>query len=267
MTKKLSAPLEKLNQLVESKCFIGEVVDLDVLKFAGVFVLKNAFCKNTIEKYAKTYFSGDGLNRTTFHLTEVKFDDQHDLTKIISEPEFVKSVSKLFGGNVGNDFIRVVKKDNVDVKPVFLHQDISYQIGGFERYSCFISLTNCTPSNGSLVIYPGTQHFGYLGDAGEIASNILPENYPRIESVTEPGDIVIMHSAAWHESAANTDLTDRVYLEVHIQDANEPTTKNIICGERNSEWLNLLTSDEIFVNSRTQRLKSLHQQVNELTEK
>ena len=264
MTKKLSAPLEKLNQLVESKCFIGQVVDLDVLKFGGVFVLKKAFCKNTIEKYAKTYFSGDGLNRTTFHLTEIKFDDQHDLTKIITEPEFVKSVFKLFGGNIGNALIRVVKKDSIDVKPVFLHQDLCYQIGGFERYSCFISLTHCTPNNGSLVIYPGTQHFGYLGDAGEIASNILPENYPRIESVTEPGDIVIMHSAAWHESPANTDLTDRVYLEVQIQDANDPSTKNVICGERTSEWSNLLTGDEIFSNSRTQRLKDLYQKTQNL---
>jgi hypothetical protein len=261
MKIKLSAPIEKLNQLMESKQFIGEAVDLDFLKFAGVFVLKNAFSKNTIEKYAKTYFSNAGLNRTPFHLTEVKFDDQHDLTKIISEPEFVKSVSKLFGGNVGNDFIRLVKKDNIDVKPVFLHQDLSYQIGGFERYSCFISLTHCTPNNGSLVIYPSTQHFGYLGDAGEIASNILPENYPRIESVTEPGDIVIMHSAAWHESPENIELTDRVYLEVHIQDVNDPSTKNVICGERTSEWTNFLTIDEIFVNSRTQRLKSLYQQV------
>jgi hypothetical protein len=76
-----------------------------------------------------------------------------------------------------------------------------------------------------------------------------------------------MHSAAWHESPPNTDLTDRVYLEVHIQDANDPSTKNVICGERTSEWSNLLTVDAIFVNSRTQRLKNLYQQIDELTAK
>jgi hypothetical protein len=265
-TKKLSAPLDKLNELVEQTHFIGETIDLDVLKFSGVFVLQNAFCKNTIDKYANIYFNSLGLNRTPFHLTEVKFDEQHEFNSIILEPEFKKAISHFFNGNVGNDWIRLVKKDSVDVKPVFLHQDICYQIGGFERYSCFISLTDCTPENGSLAIYPGTQHFGYLGDAGEIG-DILPTEYPKIVSNTKAGDIIIMHSAAWHESPANTDLTDRVYLEVHIQDANEPTTKNIICGERTSEWSNLLSGDEMFVNSRTQRLKSLYQQVNELKAK
>jgi ectoine hydroxylase-related dioxygenase (phytanoyl-CoA dioxygenase family) len=267
MKAKLSVPIEKLNELVESKKYIGETVDLDVLKFSGVFVLKNAFSKNTIEKYAKTYFSGDGLNRTMLHLTEVKFDDQHDLTKIISEPEFINIASQFFNGNVGNNSIRIIKKDNVDVKPVFLHQDICYEIGSLEKYSFFIPLTHCNPDNGSLILYLGTQHFGYLGEAGEIDPNILPKAYPKVVSNTQPGDVIVMHSSVWHESPTNKTLTDRVYLQVNIQDANCSTTKNVICGERTSEWSNLLTVDEIFLNSRTQRLKSLYQQVNELTEK
>ncbi len=266
MKNTLLAPIEKLNQLVESKKFIGEVVDLDVLKFSGVFVLKNAFCKDTINKYAEIYFNGKGLDRVALHLTAVSFDDNHQLNQIAYEPEFIKAISNFFDGHVGSDGVRVVKKDKIDTKPVFLHQDICYQIGGSERYSCFICLTDCMPENGSLSIYPGTQNFGYLGDAGEIG-DILPAGYPKIVSNTQSGDIVIMHSAAWHESPANINLTDRVYLEVHIQDANDPTTKNIICGERTSEWSNLLSAEEIFINSRTQRLKSLYQQINELTAK
>ena len=57
MKHKLSAPVEKLNDLVEQRQFIGNVVDLDVLQFSGVFVLQNAFCKNTIDKYANIYFN------------------------------------------------------------------------------------------------------------------------------------------------------------------------------------------------------------------
>jgi hypothetical protein len=44
--------------------------------------------------------------------------------QIISEPEFINIASQFFNGNVGNNSIRIIKKDNVDVKPVFLHQDI-----------------------------------------------------------------------------------------------------------------------------------------------
>ena len=128
-------------------------------------------------------------------------------------------------------------------------------------------MTHCNPDNGSLILYLGTQHFGYLGEAGEIDPNILPKAYPKVVSNSPPGDVIVMHSSVWHESPTNKTLTDRVYLQVNIQDANCFTTKNVICGERTSEWSNLLTVDEIFLNSRTQRLKSLYQQVNELTEK
>lgn len=238
-----------------------------MLKFRGFFVLKNVFCKNNIDKYGKAYFSNVGLNRTPFHLTEVRFDDQHDLSKIILESGFIKIASHFFAGNVGCYSMRIVKKDAVDVKPVFLHHDVSYHMGGFERYSIFIPLTKCSFDNGGLICYPCTHHFGYLGDAGEISDNILPDGYPKIISNMEPGDALIMHSAVWHESPENKNLTDRVYFDIYIQNANETTTKSVICGERTSEWSNSLAIDEIFVNSRTQRLKNLYQQVDELTAK
>jgi hypothetical protein len=266
MKNKLSVPIEELNKIIASKRFISEVIDFDILNSLGFFILKNVFSKNILDSYHDIYFRDKALlNRTPFHLTEMTFDSKHPFNNFLSEKSFVNIASKFFHGNVGCYSIRIIKKDSIDSKPVFLHQDVGYHIGGFNRYSFFVPLTNCTPHNGGLILYPGTHNFGYLGDVGEINRDILPNEYPKIMSNTKPGDLIIMHSALWHESPVNSDLTDRVYIDIHIQDANEPTTKNIICGERTSGWSNLLSADEIFVNSRTQRLNQLYQQVNELT--
>jgi Phytanoyl-CoA dioxygenase (PhyH) len=264
--QKVSAPVAELIQIVESRQFISPKIDHSLLKFFGVFILKNVFATSTIQKYATSYFEDlreAKLKRTNFHLTEIKLSDEHFLRQIIKESEFVKAVSSFFDGNVGVDFIRVVKKDKIDTKPVFRHQDTCYQIGGFERYSLFIPLTTCSYENGGLVLHPGTHNFGYLGDAGEIL-DILPKDYPRVESRVEPGDILIMHSGTWHQSPENSTGEDRVYLEVHIQHIDEPTTKIQVCGDKKSKWSLHLTEDEILTNSRTQRLRKLYKEIEEL---
>ena len=263
---KVAAPVGRLCELVQGNAHIGETLNPGVLRFLGAFVLKDAFKQPTIEAYADGYFqdlNGPDLQRTPFHLTEVKIQAQNRLNDIVTEPEFRALASQFFRGNVGVDFIRVVKKDKTNFQPVFLHQDTAYQMGGFERYSFFIPLTHCCFDNGGLVVYPGTHHFGYLADAGEIA-DVLPAGYPKIETDVMPGDVLIMHSATWHESPANKTLADRVYLEVHIQDINEPSTKIHLCGQRDSEWSMQLTPDEVFVSSRAQRIKKLYQEIEAL---
>jgi hypothetical protein len=266
VSEKISAPIEKLKAIIESKRYIAESLDHEVLAFFGMFVLKNAFRQETIASYTAAYFEhlgGPGLEKTPFHVTEVKIKHENPLNDMLAEPELRRVASNFFGGNVGADFIRIVKKDKRNFLSVFLHQDTCYQIGSFERYSLFIPLTHCYYANGGLVLYPGTHNYGYLGDAGEI-SNVLPPGYPKVETNTRPGDVLIMHSGTWHESPENGELTDRVYLEVHIQDINEPTTKFVICGQRQTEWLLHLTEHELFVNSRTQRIKRLYEEVDRL---
>ncbi len=261
----VSAPLDKLNPMVDSRVFIGETLDFEILKFLGVFVLKNPFSKKILDFYISAYFKDKAiLERQPHHLTLVNTVHDHDLNKILLEPEITKIVSGFFDGNVGSDYVNIFRKDEHDTKPVFLHQDSSYLLGNFEKYSLFISLTECYKENGGLVVYPGTHHYGHLGDAGDIDADILPSGYPKIEVDTNPGDILIMHSAIWHESPENIDLTERVYLEMKIRDANDSSTKNVICGHRVSEWSNTLAIDSIFKNSRTQRLRDLYQQIKKI---
>jgi ectoine hydroxylase-related dioxygenase (phytanoyl-CoA dioxygenase family) len=262
----ISAPIQQLNAILQNNQHISETLDHQVLNFLGVFIVKNAFKPATIDSYASTYFkelNGPELERNSMHLTEVKIHAQNRLNDIVLEPEFQNIAATFFQGNVGTDFIRVVKKDRTNVQPVFLHQDTCYQVGGFDRYSLFIPLTPCNFDNGGLVLYLGTHHFGYLGDAGEI-SDVLPSGYPKICPNLIPGDALIMHSATWHESPENKTLSDRVYLEAHIQDSNDPTTKIEICGQRNSEWVMHLTQDQLFHSSRAQRIKRLQQEIENL---
>lgn len=263
---KICSPIAELQAFVDAGKYIGEVIDDDALKFSGIFILKNALSKDLIDRYASAYFEGLSsavLKRTNFHLTQVEISPDHLLMNIVCEPEFLEIASLFFNGNVGNDFVRIVKKDDVDISPVFLHQDTCYQIGGFERYSLFIALTDCNQDNGGLCAYPGTHNFGYLGDAGEIA-DLLPEGFPVVRTSLKAGDIFIMHSAIWHESSGNSNLTNRVYLEVHLQSADEPTTKRMVCGERKSKWKFEFDESEIFLSSRKMKLKSLFSQVQKL---
>jgi hypothetical protein len=258
----VSAPLEKLNELISNGSFIGKTIDFEILNILGIFVLKKPLSKSVLDFYISAYFKDKSvLERQPYHLTMVNAAHEHDLNKILHEPEITKIVSGFFNGNVGSDYVNIFRKDEHDTKPVFLHQDSSYLLGNFNKYSLFISLTECYRENGGLIVYPGTQNFGHLGDAGEINADVLPNGYPKIEINTNPGDILIMHSAIWHESPANIDLTERVYLEIKIRDANDSSTINVICGQRTSEWANTLTINELFKNSRTQRLKDLYQQI------
>ena len=262
----VQAPVDDLRKIIERKEYVSEVLNLNILKFFGVFVLKNAIKSDVIKHYRDEYYAGlsaKELQKENFHVTSVNISENSALRNIMKEKDFLNVASKFFEGRVGSDFIRIIRKDSNNKDYLFLHQDTGYQIGGMNKYSFFIPLTPCNYNNGGIVLFPGTHNFGYLGDVGEI-NRFLPDNYPALKSDVEPGDILIMHSATWHESPENISLEDRVYLEVHIQDIDDPTTLINLCGERKSPWKMCVPREELFVNSRTQRLKKLYQEIDEL---
>jgi len=247
---KVELPLLEIKETVEQKKFIGSNIDFQVLDLMGLFLVKNVFSDALVKTYRDLYFDSnqDGLRRTEGHITEVRISPNHPLRRIYQEKEFLKLVEIFFDGNVGSDFVRILKKDEKDFKPVFLHQDLCYQLGGFLKYSIFIPLTRCNQENGSLIFYPATHHFGYLGDSGEIKESLLPKDFPKIVSDIDVGDALIMHSALWHKSPENKNKTPRVYLEVHIQPNDDPTTRTIVCGERKSKWLFNVLPNDVFTN-------------------
>ena len=55
-----------------------------------------------------------------------------------------------------------------------------------------------------------------------------------------------MHSALWHESDKNFTKSNRIYLEIHIQNIDEPFTKYNIIGTRRKNIKPLFKKDKIF---------------------
>jgi hypothetical protein len=258
---KFKAPIARLNQIISAGLHDSETINVSVLEELGIYILRNAFPVNKINNYYQHYLNyknAPNFDRTKFHLTEVKISNDNELKKILKENEFLDIAQNFFSGNVGLYNFRIVKKDIEDTSSVFLHQDVGYHIGNFDRFSLFVALTPCGIANGGLKLYPGTHKLGYLGDVGEI-NDFLPDNYPRLVPDILPGDVIVMHSAVWHSSGANKIKSDRVYFDIHIQAADEPSTKEVLLGSKSSEWILNMDSDELFNSSRTQKLKAFYQ--------
>jgi len=249
--------------------YINSKVNHNILSELGFFVLKNAFKKEDMEKYKSKLLlslAKKKINKTTGHLVEVKIDQLSFFKNIYKDRKLKNIVKNFYNGNVGSDFYRIVKKDKINASPVFCHQDSGYQFGSFDRYSIFISLTNNNALNGGMVVYPSTHKFGYLGDAGQISGKIT-KNFEKICPDLEIGDVLIMHSSLWHESGKNFNMKDRIYLEIHIQDANEPSTKFIITGKNKKKIKIPFDKSKIFSNSRTQRIVRFKNKIKQLEKK
>jgi len=65
----------------------------------------------------------------------------------------------------------------------------------------------------------------------------------------------------------NFNMTDRVYLEAHIQDANESSTKFVIIGKNNNKIELPFDKSKIFSNSRVQRVVRWKNKVKQLEKK
>lgn len=258
-----------IKKLIKDDKFTAKTVNHKVLHDLGFFVVKNAFPLETVEKYRLKFLKfleKKKLNKTKQHPVEVKIDKIKYFQKIYKDKNLKKISKGFFKGRVGSDFYRIVKKDVSNSSRVFCHQDTGYQIGGFDRYSIFLCLTNNNHLNGGMVLYPSTHKFGYLGDAGEISKNIT-KKYLKICPDLKAGDALVMHSALWHESDKNIIKTNRIYLEIHIQSIDEPSTKYNILGARNKIFKPLFQKNNIFSNSRVSRIINFKKKIKLLEKK
>lgn len=249
----------QFHKYLKNKDYIGSKIDHNILDKLGFFVFKKAFKKKIIDQYRHKFLNNlkkKNISKTKNHLVEVKVDKLDFFKKIYKESSLKKIVKNFYNGNVGSDFYRVVKKDRDNSSSVFCHQDSGYQFGSFDRYSLFIALTENNNLNGGLIVYPSTHQFGYLGDVGEISKKIT-KNFNKVCPNLEVGDVLIMHSSLWHESDENFEKKDRIYLEVHIQNANDPSTKFMIVGKRKNTVGIPFDKNKIFSNSRVQRIVAL----------
>ena len=260
----VKAPLKRL-QAIDHHQLAGKEIDLDLLEEAGCFVVRDVIETSVVEKCLEHYqeLQLRQHENPDAHPTEVRLHRPDNFSMLLEHPGVVSIASKIFDGSVGWDFIRLVRKDEAHPNPVFLHQDFCYQLGWGRQFSLFIALTPNHPENGGLHVHLGTHKLGYLGDAGELNRQALPEGLPVLKPILSSGDVLVMHSAAWHESGPNVDGTDRVYFELHLVPGENPYGQGAICGELNQPWKfegSMIDRDheQLFSNSRTQKLKYLY---------
>ena len=260
---------KNIKTLIKANKFFGKNINHKTLNDLGFFVIKNVFALNTMKKYRVNFLKsldGKKITKTKHHPVEVKIEGKKFFEKIFKDKNLKKIVKGFFKGRVGSDYFRIVKKDHKNSSAVFCHQDTGYQVGSFERYSLFICLTDNNYLNGGMVVYPSTHKFGYLGDAGEISKNITKKYFKTCPDL-KTGDVLVMHSALWHESNINYLKSDRIYLEIHIQNIDDPTTRYNILGKKNKILRPLFKKDNIFSNSRVSRIVHFKRKIRLLEKK
>lgn len=254
----MKMPVSILNRITSSATYDGKHIDRAILDSYGIFVLRKAISIEIILKYRgyyEEYKKSSAFDRTKGHLTEVRLADDNPLLEILKEKEFRKIGAEIFPDGVGIYNIRIVKKDADDISPVFLHQDVGYQYGSFNRYSFFIPLSRCSKENGGLSFVPGTHNFGYLGDVGSIKESLIPNDLNIITPTVDLGDIVMMNSYVWHKSGKNEENTDRIYYDIHLNPSADPASKYILNDRDDREYALNYDKDVLFENSRLQRLE------------
>lgn len=183
------------------------------------------------------------------------------LNVLYSYPPLLDAVEEVFGHDIALYNFRFVVKDEHARGPVFLHQDTGYHVGWPTKLSAFVSFSHAPQDNaGALRFWLGTHKFGYLGDAGEI-HRVLVEGMTWYSPVLRPGDVVLMHSACWHESWPMHDAgPDRILADIIYQPANDPTGIELLRGDWRCEpkpWLR----DKLFTRSRSSRLIEMQEKL------
>lgn len=159
---------------------------------------------------------------------------------------------------------RFVIKDSSSRKPVFPHSDFAYDYGFPEKTTVFVPLSPSNKDNGGISFYPGTNHFGYMGDAGEVNTGILAPDWPLICPELEPGDIALCHTCTWHCSPAYSSGPDRILVQATYQPASDPSSTRLLRGEWQTRYrLSELPRERFFTRCRSSRLKELQAQVDQ----
>ena len=256
---RITAPVEKMTAMMTNKQYLTDHFDHSVLAECGFLLIPKMADQAFISKWYGQY-KNDRFYPLDRHPSRMMLCDEADGRELL-EADFLKMLGReLFDGNTGCHFPQIFRKNGEYRDKVFLHNDIMYMTGSAERYSLFIALTDCHPKNGGLILYPGTHKLGLLGDAGELDNKSLPDGFPTVCPSLAPGDILLMHSAVWHESEPNLEGSERLYIEIKLNHIDDPTNQLEICGTRNAEWALPEKVDEIFVNSRIQRILRMGKQ-------
>lgn len=235
--------------------------DPEIYAEVGFFVMRNAIDLNIVDEWRSEWdkfcseqlIGGREVNQANpVALTEAL---PSKLASMYKHPVFFNTIKPLFGENIALYNHRFVIKDKYSSGKVFLHQDCCYHLGNLNKCSLFVPLGTVNEENGGLSFYAGSHKLGYLGDAGEINPESFDVRWRKVTPALQPGDFVIMNSATWHESGPNHNGIDRILADMIMQPADDPTGKELLCGEWQTDiFYSPLNCVQYFNNSRVRKI-------------
>jgi len=247
-------------------------IDPLTFKKTGVAIVRGAIPQELLsvwtelwdEYRAKTLGASRTLENTNNPVEIKKLPSE--LLNISHSKHIVDLLKPVFGENIGVYQRRFVVKDTASKGAVILHQDSGYHVGTFEKASMFLALKPVTEKNGAMYLYPGTHNFGYLGDAGSINKDVLPQDWPVISPTLEAGDFMLMSSLTWHGSVPFVEGNERVMTDFIYQPAHDPSTVDTVCGDKGWHGSFLTESrNKIFLQCRSSKLREISGILNSTT--
>lgn len=216
--------------------------DREVFDKTGVFTIRNALSQDLVQYWKGEwdifYYEqlANGRNVNINNPVDLKEPLPPSLTQLYKDETLLDYAQQVFGNDIALFHYRFVIKDKFSTGEVFLHHDYCYHIGMPFKASFFVPLAYTGKENGGLTFYPGTQAYGFLGDAGEINPDQFDETWPSYTPELNPGDFVIMNSLVWHCSGANISGHDRIIADINYQPANDPSGKELLRGEWKTDF-------------------------------
>jgi len=256
--------------MVSFECIQDLIKNIDSEKFSpdiflktGLFIIRNGINLDTIKIWQnewKVFYNNNKLiDRNIIGNNPVSIDLNPGgvLGAAYKCPDILAVIMKAFGENIALYNQRFVVKDKKSSEPVFLHSDYPYHLGWPFKASAFVPLSLVNKENGGMYFYPGTHQFGYLADAGEIDLGSFPSNLPSVCPTLYPGDFILMNSLTWHGSGPNIAGVDRVLIDIIYQPANDPSSKELVCGEWETDIFFTCEKEKVYKRSRTTKIKEL----------
>lgn len=248
----------------------ADSIDRNTFLATGVAVVRGAVPCDVMASWQSAWavFHADklasGRNVNRFNPVAVDEKPPEPLASMHRHPALLDVVGQVFGPDLALFNQRFVVKDAYSRGPVFLHQDFPYHIGWPNKASLFVPLSVAGPENGGVTFYPGTHHFGYLGDAGEIDPSILPEVWPEFTPTLQPGDVALMNSLVWHRSGPHVRGPDRVLVDIIYQPADDPSGIALLRGKWRTDLFLDRRDKQLFVRSRVTRLVEMQRELDAL---
>lgn len=109
---KLKLPVKMLNNIIEEKKYTSSKLNKKVLENIGFYLIKNVFDVKLINSYYNYYRKNIGKKfiETPNHKTGVDLPYNNKFKTLIKNNSLKSSINKIFKGNIGCDYIRIIKK-------------------------------------------------------------------------------------------------------------------------------------------------------------